>query len=160
MTIDPGVRDVGVAAWEDDGLLYGAWLVRSKREGWNALPHKIVECVEGTFLDIDEIVVEVPQVYVQRKLKGDPNDLIMVAVSAGAMAMALQNQYEEARIHLLRPSDWKGQTPKDISIERIKAQLTLYEQSRVSLPSAKTLQHNVWDAVGIGLHWHRRKRGK
>ena len=160
VSIDPGVHDAGVALWDDDHELIDATLVRSKSGGWGLLAGLVVHWVESHFLDIRDIVVEQPQVYPQNRQKGDPNDLIAIALSAGATAMAISIQYPEAKIVMLLPATWKGQTPKEISNKRTKNQLGVVERSRIDLPRAKTLQHNVFDAIGIGLYWLRRKRGK
>jgi hypothetical protein len=46
------------------------------------------------------------------------------------------------------PNKWKGNLPKKICKDRCKAVLTPEELARV-----KTEDHNVWDAIGIGL-WY------
>ena len=57
------------------------------------------------------------------------------------------------------PSQWKGSVPKPIMIERIKVKLTLPEIKRIQLPKTRSKQFDVWDAIGIGLHHLRSKRG-
>ncbi|NOJ83830.1 hypothetical protein [Myxococcus xanthus] len=50
------------------------------------------------------------------------------------------------------PRDWKGSLDADAFIERIKQRIDAAEHLRVELPSYSSLHHNVWDAIGIGLH--------
>lgn len=75
--------------------------------------------------------------------KGDPNDLLRVAEVSGALAWDFTNVYwYEAR-------KWKGQVPKAVMGKRILKCLT-EEELKVLGPLAKN--HNVLDAVGIGLY--------
>jgi hypothetical protein len=101
------------------------------------------------------LVIEKPQVY--QSMKVDPGDLIDLAIVVGRI-IGLSGR----EVTLYKPSQWKGQTPKAIHHERIKKLLSADELSRVVLPKAKkTLGHNVWDAIGLGLfHLGRAGRGK
>jgi len=83
-SVDPGLRTCGVALWRD-GILTHAELVRGspKAQGFDAwypmamavaLPH------------VDELAIELPQVYSRGLSKGDPNDLIQLAVIVGVVA--------------------------------------------------------------------------
>ncbi len=160
VSIDPGVRDAGVALWDDDHELRAAKLIRCRHGGWPALAAMVADWVEHSYLDIQHIVIEQPQVYVQSRQKGNPNYLIALAMAAGAIAMAVLDRHPDASIVTVLPAVWKGNTPKDIHNERTKKLISPVEHEQISLPSAKSLQHNVWDAVGIGLHLLQRKRGK
>lgn len=91
------------------------------------------------------VVVELPRVYSAGQQKGDQNDLIALAFSAGRVSA----QYRDATT--VYPRDWKGTLDAEVMIERIKERLSDEERSRVQLPSAKSLHHNVWDSIGIGL---------
>jgi len=95
----------------------------------------------------EELVIEIPQVYVRARSKGDPNDLIMLAGLVGAFVYCFGNASK-----LYRPAEWKGQVTKEITEQRARKRLSPDELSRIELPSAKGLHHNVWDAVGLGLH--------
>lgn len=101
-------------------------------------------------------VVELPQVYRQSKMKGDPNDLIRLAFDAGRRVERLADIVET-----FKPSEWKGQVPKEIHHPRILAEL--YERERDEYAYCvrnvpKSYQHNVLDAVGLGL-WYVKKIG-
>jgi len=161
VTIDPGVHDVGIALWRGPELV-AAELIRDGGQPIEQLAAATGRWANSSaawnWIDILEIVVERPQIYAQNKLKGDPNDLIMVAIVAGHCAQAIVRYVPRATVHYLWPAQWKGQLPKKVSVERTIKLLTSEEHERVRLPTA-SLQHNVWDAAGIGLHWHKRKRG-
>jgi hypothetical protein len=92
--------------------------------------------------------LEVPQVYQGSKQLGDPDDLLQLAGVVGAIA----SLGFRGSVDGVAPREWKGTIKPDIVIARVQAILTPEETARVELPTAKGLQHNVWDAVGIGLY--------
>ena len=144
ISLDPGVKKAGVAVFHDKKLTE-AWLAHGKN--WQDTAQNVkshfIACYSA------ELVMEKPQVYVQSKLKGDPDDLIGLALMAGCVAGMLSAGVKS--VYLYFPRQWKGQVPKNIMTARTKEKLSDEERSRVDLP-AKYLQHNVWDAVGIGLY--------
>lgn len=100
------------------------------------------------------VVVEKPQVYVRRRSKGDPNDLIDLAVLAGAICA------KAGRAVQVHPRDWKGTIPK----ARLLSQYMVHRRNERDLGEAgcaayriglstlpNSLRHNIADAVGIGL---------
>jgi hypothetical protein len=96
------------------------------------------------------VVIEIPRInVVTRGGKADPADIIRLAVLVGALAQFWTMQGSIVR--LIEPAQWKGQTPKDVTLRRCQAALQPDELARVELPSAQSKQHNVWDAVGIAL---------
>jgi hypothetical protein len=133
--------------WEGTELVLG-WLARG--DGWCETAVAAYQAISERLPCnlITDVVIERPQVYTQRKQKGDPNDLITVALNAGAFAGLF---YGQALIHDYRPHRWKGQIPKGVAIERFQRRLSIEERARVE-EVPKTLMHNVWDAVGLGLH--------
>lgn len=131
MSVDPGVHQSGVAIWFEHRL-HRAFLLLNPFDG----------------ITTNELAIEIPQAYHDRRQqKGDQNDLIALAVAAGEIIGRLG-------IPTTRylPRQWKGQVPKDVMVERIKKHLSQEELKRIELPSARSLQHNVFDAIGIGLH--------
>lgn len=90
----------------------------------------------------DLVVIERPQIYRASKSKGDPNDLITLALLAG--------RYQEralvagARVELVLPAAWKGSVPKAVHNKRVLASLT--PQERALVPD----DHNAIDAAGLG----------
>jgi hypothetical protein len=99
-------------------------------------------------------VIELPQIYRGALMKGDPNDLVKVAVQVGRFAERLEETCRKD-VELVKPATWKGQIPKDVHHRRARARL-LAEEVRVlervllGVPAAK--QHNVLDAVALGLY--------
>jgi hypothetical protein len=114
------------------------------------MAHHVAQQVKG--IALDTVVIERPQVYVHSRAKGDPNDLITLALVAGAIAGGMRTSRTKLLVVEYRPAEWKGQVPKHVMEKRVKRSLAEHEHERVQLPSAGALAHNVWDAIGIGLH--------
>lgn len=100
---------------------------------------------------LSHFVVELPQVYVGARQKGDQNDLIQLAAVVGALCMAFEGVPQ--RVYL--PAEWKRQVPKNIMNERALARLEPPEAENIT-SRRKSLRHNVLDAVAIGLKFHGR----
>lgn len=155
VAIDPGVTMAGVAVFDSCSELAVATLERGK--DWRATAYNIWHWIEISFPFVQdiELAVEIPQVYTQNKLRGDPNDLISLALVVGALGGLVLSGIP---IRTYQPREWKGQVPKRVMIERIKEKLSEDERKRVQLPTGKSYHHNVWDSIGIGLHHLRKVR--
>lgn len=148
LTIDPGVHHSGFALWDSD-CLTDAWLQKTVCSGpkrWLQRP-------------LDHVLIEVPEIYSARHLKGDPRDLVDVAFQAGAWwgeIKTLPSRGDKLRLTTIYPKKWKKQVPKAIMVERIKLMTTQTERDRICRSVPASLMHNVWDAIGIGL-WHHKR---
>jgi hypothetical protein len=145
--VDPGKRALGWAMWSST---FAAGLIRTKQKDFGrGLQEMVVQLPPGA----DRVVVELPRHYpYERRIR--VNDLIDLAAVAGACGAA-------GPVEFVHPATWKGQTPKPISHHRVRKALTaeeraVLEQALEGIP--ESLQHNVLDAVGIGL-WRRGRRG-
>lgn len=134
MAIDPG-NCSGWAVVDGGKLVHCGFMMEPQTIG------------QGNF---DLVIVEKPRVYRSRLQKGDPNDLINLAVLVGqfvAYAKMALTDYE-----LVTPAEWKGQTPKKVNHYRILKALDKHERSYLDSALsvlAASLHHNVLDAVGI-----------
>jgi hypothetical protein len=156
VAVDPGVHAAGVAIFRGQELR-AARLCREASylfpvDPWDAVSEAVAMFLAGVFTTAEigrrQLVIEVPQIY-SKMSDVDQNDLITLAGAAGAIVCRVGRMF--ARIHKPNPADWKGQVPKDIMVRRVKGKLTRDEHARIELP-APSFQHNVYDAVGIGLH--------
>lgn len=150
--IDPG-NTTGWAIFFD-GLLVGAGTLKKDA----ILPSTADDPVEITFGGIAPAaaVIELPRVYPHGG-KGDPNDLIDLAVLAGDLA----GFYRRAGFHveLVPPRTWKGTVPKAVHNVRVIEALSAGEiETMPRRPRAKNFDHNMIDAVGLGLWFLRRTR--
>ena len=158
IAIDPGIRGCGVAMFvnhtEPKALICAGYVGNPNRKGNDLQEIRDLATAVNEFVDTaspswlcDELVIEWPQVYRAGKSKGDPNDLLILTAVAGALSyISVDKAYR------VLPRAWKGTVDPDACIERIKTRITPEEYACVELPKAASLQHNVWDAVGIGLH--------
>ena len=158
LTIDPGVRGCGIAVWHESGELLFASYVRGLQDPHAELHHvvqtmaqRIYETTRNT--GITRLIIEYPQTYRGRASSGDTNDLIHVALVAGAILGSFGVYHR-----LVLPSEWKGQTPKSATEARARERLGAFA-TRVDTTCGKKLASNVWDAVGIGL-WAFKQRDK
>lgn len=141
LSIDPGkgIR-TGHAVFED-GILFQAG---------NGLP-----CPEeGFYKKIDLVVIERPQ---WRGIGSKENiaDLLVLAELVGEYAQLFRSSGIE--VERVWPSTWKGSVPKDIHQKRILAKLSPDEIEVIpKRPRAKDHDHNILDAVGVGL-WKLRR---
>jgi hypothetical protein len=156
VALDPGTAEAGLAVFED-GELSSAWLSRSKKRHWVLMARQAyvdlisrypLEALAGATL-----ILEVPQVY--RNSVG--KDLIKLAQMGGAFAAYLAHD-APITVKSYLPKEWKGNVKKEIMTERIKERLTPEEHSRIELPRAKSLHHNIYDGCGLGLKFLGRLR--
>ncbi len=96
----------------------------------------------------DEAIIELPQVY--PRSKADPNDLIVLAASAGRARQVIG----WAKSRFVLPREWKGNLDGDLMTVRILQQLSDAER-RVYFAAIDKIPEgshdNVADSVGIGL---------
>lgn len=153
VSCDPG-NATGLGVFSPQGVLINTLVLKKSPE----MMHRFLVGVMNTYGPITDIVTEVPQIYRARNSKGNPNDLIGLAVQCGWLEGLAQCLYIPT-VYLVRPREWKGQIPKEISRKRSQQQLSEHELERADsllFKLAAGKQHNAWDAIGIGL-WYCRK---
>lgn len=148
VSVDPGVHLMGVALWLA-GQLRRAELIKftDPLESGKRLQQWI------NLNSAWDLVIEKPQVYARSKSKGDPNDLIDLAMVVGMATSVCKN-----KVTVYKPAEWKGQIKKPTRKnepypveERCRVRLTLKELANIVLPRPWRQKMDVWDAVGIGL---------
>lgn len=131
---------------------------------WNEITGKLYACGAGDFTAlrlflsghsyrIDGAVIELPQVYLKRLSKGDPNDLIKVAVQVGRYVESLDRLGCVAK--LVHPHQWKGTITKDAHHAQIWAKCTPQEQEIIRRHGQglnKKALGDMMDAVGL-VQW-------
>jgi hypothetical protein len=149
LTIDPGLAGCGVAASNEKQIeraLYVACEATAFEERLDEMPARLLEGFGGSF---DLLLIEFPQTYGGRASRGDTNDLLRLCGMASVLFR--HGAQFAAKRNFVAPSAWKSNVDSDICVQRAQMRLSPNETKRVALPSAKSLQHNVWDAVGINL---------
>lgn len=155
LSIDPGLRACGVALFlEATNLLAAGW-VRSpskKDQGfiaWKAMAEEVWRWYDKQRgQNLTRIVVEIPGAYgsdtPDRTLK------VQNLVGVGTWICATSIMVSGGEQQLVRPRDWKGTIDPDAMCARAWNELSPLEKDRVVLP-ASSYQHNVKDAIGLGL---------
>lgn len=163
IAIDPGVHSMAIAVFHDDGTLLDAWNEESKSvfltnvklsvaeqvARWGSPSVRLINRLQSHVrLERNRIVGERQVVYPGAKgLKTNPNDLLDLAMCAGAFYGALCVDMV-ATLTIVEPAAWKAQVPKDITRKRIE---TLLGSTEKMLVKKGGEMHNVYDAIGIGL---------
>lgn len=154
LAVDPGVRACGVALFEDEQLVAADW-VRTKEEALPKAADALATAVgrwaqrAGSGFP-DYVVIERPKVYENREHEVDKDDLISLAIVAGAVWEGLAGFARDGEFVL--PREWKGQVPKDVHNARVMKHLEPEERAIVHRVKCTPKQiHNVIDAVGLGL---------
>lgn len=145
LCVDPGTRELGWAIYSGTGLVRCGLLRAKSMQEMLGLLRYCPSMLEG----VDEVVCELPQHYGLGS-KADPNKLQQLSVLAGAVVGITR----APAYRLPHPREWKGQVPKEIMRSRAERELSKREQAVVVLGLAgapKSVHHNVWDAVEIGL---------
>ncbi len=124
--------------------------------GWARFSHgRLSSCGLGTppiagpaLAAATDVVIEKPE---YRKFeKVNPNDLITLAIRVGKHAA--RAEAEGISVTYAKPSEWKGSVPKAIHGPRILAALSPEEKDLFDrIECAKSLRHNVVDAIGLGI---------
>jgi hypothetical protein len=139
VSIDPGSEHAGYAIWTNKLL------------GWCGLVDTWGSHIQGS-----KCVCELPRIYPGGKTKR-PNDIIILAISAGR----LTQPWDKKDVSWVPPRTWKGQVEDDILYDRIRGfldPLELDTANRACANLSKSVSHNVWDAIGLGLY-HLKRMG-
>ena len=159
LALDPGIRYPACALFADRELvsasrisLPGKLTKLNMAERVRHIGNLLYGWVTGVLIDVplDRIVYEVPQIYSRRKSKGDPNDLIPLAMVAGY----LSGRFPNTQAHGLKPREWCGQLPKVTKGDPWASPRGELVARRLDAAERACIvsSHDAIDAVGIGLH--------
>lgn len=133
--IDPGLNCTGLA-WNNPEGDPVVTFVRPLQRGIRDKAREVMREIPDLCFDL--LVIEVPQVYQGRRQKGDPNDLVRLALLAGNLE-ALVSTYNVMEV---LPSTWKGQVPKPLHHTRLRQRTGFVAQ----------VPHDAMDALGLLLY--------
>jgi hypothetical protein len=146
VSIDPG-RYCGVAVFEH-GRLQAAELFERKNDDWRGQVRAVIDYMDFAIGRKAKLVVEKPQVYSVLKSKGDPNDLIGLALFVGGLICLWGGSSVE-----VLPREWTGGSDKSVTKNRVDHFLTAEEKRNIKPLGDKNKMLNVTDAIGLGL-WY------
>ncbi len=109
-----------------------------------------------TMTGLRVVIIEVPKIYTARLMKGDPNNIVTLALQVGRYIERYAGAFDDqATVIRVFPNEWKGQVPKDIHHPRIYNRLSTNEQYIVNLAGKKLgvkARGDMMDAVGLGQY--------
>lgn len=155
--IDCGVKYIGISLFKD-GVLTGCEYIETTDKG-----AKEADIVVGIVQNLREsdilsevsskegvrVLIEYPEQYSYSPV---PRSSVQgLAFTAGALAVFFK-LFLDADVDLVLPKEWKGQVPKEIFLKRIIKRLANDEYKVLkSRKLSKAKEHNVIDAIGLGL---------
>ena len=155
ISIDPGIRGCGVALFNSGTklLLRAAYVKNADPKGAGLEEQmEMARCVlfwafqgEKTGGTVHTLVAEWMQIYPGRGV--DPNTSLLPLIGVVAH---LSGAYPWRDRVSYQPKAWKGTVDGDVMTDRIQERLTPDELLNIE-PCPASLQHNVFDGIGIGL---------
>lgn len=163
LAIDPSVRSIGAAVFSAGDLIACHRITVPVLDGeedgarWVRCAWLVAKWVSDLTIDTPTTVIfEKPQIYSWSKAKGDPNQLLGLAGVGAAVAMHYSARSAPSLFRILSPTpaEWCGQIPKATKgsakeSPRAKRILSRLKPGELALVPN---QHDVLDAVGLGLH--------
>ena len=125
-SIDAGTTCCGWASWVNNTLVECGL---SRTQG-KTMEDRVRD-FQFSWKDLDLVVVEKPEIYQQRFWKGDPRDLIDLAMVVGGIIWSAP-----CSVKTVYPKEWKGQVPKYVTDARALGKLTSVEKKVLSNPTA------------------------
>jgi hypothetical protein len=149
LALDPGIK-TGVAIFQDSKLFDCGIIHFVDTQIYTQNMFELTNKVKPT-----NAIIERPQIYTIANWKGDPNDLIKVAIQVGIFIAACG---PFCKVEEVTPHAWKGNRPKDIDTDYTKSLLDINElRALVNNNIKKFEMHHVLDAVGVGLCFLKRR---
>lgn len=158
--VDPGKHGCGYALFRDGSLVDAGWAQPD-------LPAQ-VNPTERSVAVADEVVSAVHlagglpvQVFLHERMEDQgrayaTKNILDLATVCGALAVG----FNAPEVHCPRPSDWKGQTSKEViwrrTIRTLGPRETEQALAFVAL-APKQRQHDVCDAIALGTWFHNGK---
>lgn len=157
VAVDPGLRACGAALYVDGALCAAAYVAsHSTAKGapaWHAMAHAVHNRVwQDWKVYPNRFLVEHMQVYTGQPV---PSADLLDVQSVSAMLCNMFWSQCEGAVQAVLPATWKGQVPKHIHHARVLKELSPAETvvlQKGFLGVRKDLQHNVLDAVALGLY--------
>lgn len=160
LAIDPGKFHAGSAVFVE-GRLFSARTFKARSKNPASAAREISLKVQEQVgeVTLNHVCCELPNVRARIRQKGDPNDLLFLMLTNGAvLSRVVAEEYE-----LVEVNRWKGSVPKEIMKGRITGDWggrPAPNPSRLDEGELRVLGnrpgHNTIDAVGIGL-WKLRR---
>lgn len=128
LSIDPGSKKVGWAVWSDANELLSAGTSK---------PDRLLD--DAPQVAVRQIAIEFPE---WRGQERNPTSMLVLAYASGVLEGYARARFLCEDVRRVKPSEWKGGTPKAIHNERVRAHVGDWPD----------LGPDALDAIGIGLY--------
>jgi len=161
VAIDPGIHKCGVAVFDRGGKeLLWAGTVKRPRSACHLRPSgarawvEMASCVKRELdrrfnIEKNSFDLGVEEMQMDSRTRGRSiHDTMQVQGVVGAVSDRLSRMPRCAALRSLTPTTWKGNMPKTVMTNRLKAVLTPAERAVID----DRATHDAWDAIGIGTY--------
>lgn len=154
LCVDPGLHACGCAVFIDRQLFRAKLIgcgfkLKNSPAGWRAMGEAVWQWAGA--MGIDRVVVE----RMAARFGDAPSRTLALHGLTGVTGAICAHVIGDLECAGYFPQEWEGSLKRDGEfdpvVERIQSRLSPEELARVELPAA-SLAHNVWDAIGLGLH--------
>ncbi len=147
MSIDPSINNVGVAIWELPSTLVEYKLLHPKVKNRIDEYDKSLSILDQikelkNEFNVNRIILEVPAHWAVAGFEARETGSIAKLMLVVGLIYSLRHELDELKV--VKPHEWKGQTPKHVMVNRLKDD---YLAVGVDL---EKVNPNVADAIGIG----------
>lgn len=165
ISIDPSITKLGIALWDINHKLRVATLISQPTKGRNwyeratVMADAVIYFVEGVICTIKDgwnypwvVVSETPENWFSSKgaAAKDSEAIQKLYFYVGAQTQAFKSQLFIHSIYLANPGTWKGQTPKELMVQRAQHHYP-HEQ--------KITDHNICEAILLGKYAYHQGAG-
>ena len=150
LSCDPSINNIGIAIWELPNILMMHKLVHPKVGCRNNEYDKSLSVLDQLKEYIKEykvnrMILETPAHWAVGGYEARETGSIAKLMLVVGMIYSLKHNLDELRI--VKPHEWKGQTPKHVMVNRLKED---YLAVDVDL---ENMNPNIADAIGIGHYY-------
>ena len=150
MSIDPSINNVGIAIWELPNALMIYKLVHPKVGCRNNEYDKSLSVLDQLkewirIYSVNRMILEIPAHWAVGGYEARETGSIAKLMLVVGMIYSMKHDLDELRV--VKPHEWKGQTPKHVMVNRLKED---YMAVDVDL---EKMNPNIADAIGIGHYY-------
>lgn len=150
VTIDPGLRNLGVAIFRNKILVRAFLWELDKSVSRASRVRELRRDLQSLFDLRPFVICETPRVYGGRSAHGDTQDLLDLSRVVGLIEQEFVTAFGDDCFRAVFPQEWAGQVPKEVRHLRLEEKMMVAEKAAIE-KCPVSLRHNVLDAVGIGF---------
>jgi hypothetical protein len=156
LSIDPGIRGVGLAMWRDGKLESALYLPNPMKDGNGPVEAAAMARAVYDKYKCDVLVLEYPRTYGGRASRGTTDSLFPLAAVDGALAAL----FCDRKVVYYLPQQWKNGTEKPETTKepyviehKVRTRLDKDELGRIVWGNNVKHTWDVSDSIGLGLYY-------